>query len=100
MATYMIVLAAIKDRERFLADYASEAAKLVAQFGGRYVFRGTGAQQLEGQLSGDGRSVVISEWPNREAAERFWHSPEYAALKVVRENLCDAEVMLLEGQLS
>ena len=42
MRCYMIVLADLTDRERFLAGYARVVPDLVAQFGGRYVLRGAG----------------------------------------------------------
>lgn len=99
MCAYLIILAKIHDRERFLAGYAVEAAKLVEHFGGHYLFRGPGATSLEGSLS-DGHSVVISAWPDRAAAEAFWHSPEYREVAKLREGICDVEVQLVEGELS
>ena len=37
MPAYMIVTAAIADRDAFIAGYGQAAAKLVAAHGGRYV---------------------------------------------------------------
>jgi uncharacterized protein (DUF1330 family) len=37
----MIVIAELTDRERFLAGYARVVPPLVAEFGGRYVVRGS-----------------------------------------------------------
>jgi uncharacterized protein (DUF1330 family) len=96
MAAYMIVTARIRDRERFVSGYGKRAAELVAQFGGRYVIRGPGGQVLEG-ADREGVSVVISEWPSREAALSFWNSPEYAEAKALREGLAEVEVVLIEG---
>ncbi|MCL4720789.1 MAG: DUF1330 domain-containing protein, partial [Gammaproteobacteria bacterium] len=45
---YMIVLAELTDRERFLAGYARAVPPLVTRFGGRYVLRGAGGHFLEG----------------------------------------------------
>lgn len=95
----MIVLARVHDRERFVSSYAVRAAELVAQFGGRYVLRAPGALSLEGIL-GDGRSVVISEWPDKASAQRFWDSPAYREAAELRKDICDAEVLLIEGELS
>lgn len=94
--TYMIIFVSIEDRETFLAGYAPAAAKLVEQFGGRYVLRAQGAEKLEGAIP-ESASVVISEWPDRDSAKRFWNSREYAAAKTLREGIADAHVMLIDA---
>ena len=96
MPAYMIVTAKIADRDAFIAGYGAKAGELVAKFGGKYVLRGPGAQLLEGEF-GDGASMVISEWPDREAALTFWNSPEYAEAKKLREGVADCQVLLIEA---
>ncbi|WP_430443731.1 DUF1330 domain-containing protein [Sphingorhabdus contaminans] len=96
MPTYMIVTAKIADRDAFISGYGTAAAKLVEQFGGRYVLRGPGAELLEGNF-GDGASMVISEWPDRETAKRFWNSAEYAKAKKLREGVADVQVLLIDA---
>ena len=95
MAAYMIVYADIKDRDRFLGGYAPAAARLVAEHGGTYVVRAQGAEVLEGTLK-SGMSVVISEWPSKQAILDFWNSPEYQAAKKLREGIADCEVSIVE----
>jgi uncharacterized protein (DUF1330 family) len=96
MPAYMIVTAKIADRDAFIQGYGMAAAKLVDQFGGRYVLRGPGAELLEGDF-GEGASMVISEWPDREAARAFWNSPEYAEAKKLRDGIADCQVLLIDG---
>ncbi|MEE4153457.1 MAG: DUF1330 domain-containing protein [Erythrobacter sp.] len=96
MAAYMIVTAAIADRAAFIAGYGAAAAELVSRFGGEYLLRGPGAELLEGSF-GDGASMVISKWPDRDAVKRFWNSPEYAEVRRLREGLADVQVLLIEG---
>jgi uncharacterized protein (DUF1330 family) len=96
MPAYMIVIAKIADRDAFINGYGMAAAKLVEQFGGKYVLRGPGAELLEGEF-GDSASMVISEWPDREAAKAFWNSPEYADAKKLREGIADCQVLLIDG---
>ncbi len=96
MAGYMIVIAKIADRAAFMEGYGKAAAALVTKFGGRYVLRAPGGALLEGAF-GDGASVVISEWPDKAAAERFWNSPEYAQVKRLREGIADCQVLLVEA---
>lgn len=96
MPAYMIVTAAIHDREAFIGGYGTAAAKLIEQFGGRYLLRGPGAECLEGEF-GDGASMVISKWPDRAAARAFWNSPEYAEVRKLRDGLADVQVLLVDG---
>ena len=96
MAAYMIVIASIKDRDKFISGYGAAAGALVEKFGGRYVMRGPGAELLEGGF-GDGASMVISEWPDKEAAKIFWNSPEYAEAKKLRADIADCQVLLIES---
>ncbi|MFM2409786.1 MAG: hypothetical protein RL481_614 [Pseudomonadota bacterium] len=98
MPAYMIVTAKIADRDAFISGYGMAAAKLVEQFGGKYVLRGPGAELLEGEF-GDGASMVISEWPDREAAKTFWNSPEYAEAKKLRDGIADCQVLLIDGPM-
>jgi uncharacterized protein (DUF1330 family) len=91
----MIVLADIRDRDAFMAGYGPAAARLVKQFGGRYLLRAPGGLVLEGSLAA-GQSAVISEWPDRATALRFWNSPEYAEARKLREGLADCQVVLVD----
>ena len=96
MPAYMIVTAKIADRDAFINGYGAAAGKLVEQFGGKYVLRGPGAKLLEGGF-GDGASMVISEWPDKAAAEAFWNSPEYGEAKKLREGVAECQVLLIEA---
>lgn len=96
MPAYMIVTAAIHDRDAFISGYGAAAAALIPKFGGEYLLRGPGAELLEGEF-GDGASMVISKWPTRDAAREFWNSPEYGEAKKLREGMADVQVLLIDG---
>jgi uncharacterized protein (DUF1330 family) len=91
----MIVTAKISDREKFIQGYGMAAAALVDKMGGRYILRAPGAMALEGDF-GEGASMVISEWPDKQSALEFWNSDEYAEVKKLRENLAECQVSLVE----
>jgi uncharacterized protein (DUF1330 family) len=95
MDAYMIIEAEIHDRERFAA-YAQAVAPLVAEFGGEYLVLGGVHVPLEGEFGG--QRFVISRWPSREAAERFWHSERYAEIRKLREGTGRFRVILIEGR--
>jgi uncharacterized protein (DUF1330 family) len=99
MPAYMIIAAKIADRDAFINGYGLAAAVLVSQFGGRYRLRAPGALCLEGAF-GDGASLVISEWPDKDAALAFWNSAEYAEVKKLRDGIADCQVLLVEGEMS
>jgi uncharacterized protein (DUF1330 family) len=94
MPAYMIVEAEITDPARF-REYATRNPELVARHGGRYLAIRTATEPLEGDW--DGIKVVLSVWPDMDAARRYWHSPEYTALKALREGTGRFRVILVDG---
>lgn len=92
----MIIVAAFTDRERFLAGYGRVVPPLVRAFGGRYLIQGAGGHFLEGGF-GDHPSALVSEWPDRATALRFWNSPEYAAAKALRAGTGEFQVLLIDS---
>ena len=82
------------DPARF-EQYRAAVPAVIAQYGGRYLVRGGGVTALEG--THDGRRQVVIEFPSREAAERFWHSPEYAAARRLREGAAEVVALLVPG---
>lgn len=95
MAAYMIVFCRIRDRARFVEEYARPTAALVAKFGGEYLVRAPKVATLEGAF-GDGMASVISRWPDRAALDAFYNSPEYRPLKAARAPLADCHILVAE----
>jgi uncharacterized protein (DUF1330 family) len=93
---YMIVIGEVHDREAFLKGYAKAVPPLVEKFGGRYVLKGAGGSFLENAWCNQ-PSALVSEWPDRAAAQRFWDSPEYAEAKKLREGIGDFQVLLIDS---
>jgi uncharacterized protein (DUF1330 family) len=96
MPAYLVVTAQIHDRDAFLSGYAPRAAALVEQFGGRYLVRARNPETLEGEPL-NAASVVVSEWPTREAAMAFWDSAEYQEVAKLREGVADCTVTLVSA---
>jgi len=95
MSAYILVCGKIYDFEKF-KPYAEAAAKLVAQNGGVYLVRGGETQALEGEWDADNK-LVISKWPDRQTALRFWNSPEYREVSALREGCGEFTVTLVDG---
>ncbi len=93
---YMIVIGEIFDREKFISGYGEVVPAMVEKFGGRYILKGAGGEFLENAFCSN-PSALISEWPDRASAQRFWNSPEYAAAKKLREGIGHFQVMLIDS---
>ena len=60
------------------------------------VLRGASAAFVEGGFC-EHPSALVSEWPSREHALRFWNSSEYAAAKKLREGTGNFQVLLIDA---
>lgn len=74
MAAYIVATVLIEDPERF-AQYARATAGLAERFGGEPVVKGT-AVLLEGEAL-PGERVVVTRFPDTEAARTYVSSIEY-----------------------
>jgi uncharacterized protein (DUF1330 family) len=91
MPAYVVSRLVITDAEAML-EYQREVVPIVQAFGGKYLMRGTDVEAIEG--SWDHQRMVILEFPNREAALAWYHSPEYAPLKAKRHASGNAIILL------
>jgi uncharacterized protein (DUF1330 family) len=84
-SAYLVFLADIKDRKRFVEAYAPYAPDVVRAHGGEFIVRASQAdtELLEGaHLPG---SLIIVEFPGAEALRRFWNSEDYRRLSQIRQ---------------
>ena len=71
-----------EDAETWKA-YVAQAPATIAKYGGRYLARGGDIDVMEGDWSP--YAIVILEFPDRDAAARWYASPEYAELLRLRK---------------
>lgn len=93
MAAYLIATVRISDPAKF-AEYGKAIAGLSERFGGEYVVRGKVAEVLEGEADPDER-VVVSRFPDADAARAYIASPEYQAGAVLRQGAAEVEMRLM-----
>lgn len=93
MAAYLVATVRISDPVRF-AGYAKAIAGVSERFGGEYVVRGKVAQVLEGDTDPDER-VVVSRFPDADAARAYLASPEYRTGAGLRSGAAVVEMRLL-----
>ena len=94
MAYYLMIEADVTDPERY-ALYRQAVTPLIERCGGRFLVRGGEVEVFEGEYNG--RRRVVIEFESQQAARAFWHSPEYAEVKKLREGAGVGVVIGVEG---
>ncbi len=90
---YWIARVDVRDTERY-KDYVSTAKPAFERYGAKFLARGGAIEVLEGQARA--RNVVI-EFPSMQAAVDCYNSEEYQAAKAIRQEVADAEMLVVEG---
>jgi uncharacterized protein (DUF1330 family) len=91
---YIIARADIGDTEAF-RRYQDAVLPVLEDFGGRFLVRLGAPGILEGD--DDRRLVVIVEFPSMERLHAFSASPEYQAVKGMRDGIALIEAVAVEG---
>jgi len=94
VSAYIIARVDVRDRERY-GDYMKHTPRVIAQFGGRFIIRGGAVTTLEGPA--EDRRLVVIEFPSLDQAKAFYASPEYTAVKALREGAGDGQFLLVDG---
>jgi uncharacterized protein (DUF1330 family) len=96
LPAYVIVQVTVGDPVAY-ERYKRLAQDAVAAYGGRYIVRGGATTILEGTWQPS--RLVVLEFPDAERARAWWHSPEYAPGKALRQACAETEMLLVEGML-
>ncbi len=94
MPAYVISDVSARDFAAF-ETYRTRAAASIARHGGRYVVRGGATEVLEGNWKP--RTIVIVEFPDRERAQAWYQSADYAEALAVRDQALDRNLILVDG---
>ena len=94
MPAYLILNSEVTSPERY-AEYVKAAGNTVAQYGGRYLVRGGGAERLEGSV--EPKRVVVLALDSVDRARTWWASHAYAGPKAVRRSAAKTDMILVEG---
>lgn len=90
---YWVARVDVRDSERY-KDYVSTAKPAFERFGANFLARGGSVTELEGKARA--RNVII-EFPSVQHAIDCYNSPEYQAAAKIRQDVADAEMMIVEG---
>ena len=92
MPAYLIVEHIITDEVKF-EEYRTKVGPMIAKHGGRYLTKGGSHRQPEGGHWTPER-VVIIEFPDMQALDAWYNSPEYQPLIRLRKE-CTSELDML-----
>ena len=94
MAAYIIAHLDVHDPEGAKA-YQQAVPPLIAKAGGRYLVRAGDVEVLEGDWRVP--RLVVIEFPDRDAAKRFYESSEYQEILPLRLQSCTGDLVIAEG---
>ena len=94
MVAYVIADIEVTDPAGY-EPYKPLAAASIARFGGRFLARGGKAMLLEGQPAPE--RIVVIEFADAAAAQRWYDSAEYQAALKIRQANSQGRVILVEG---
>jgi uncharacterized protein (DUF1330 family) len=90
---YWIARVDISDAARY-SDYVVAAKLAFEKYDAKFLARGGNFHKLEGDVRA--RNVII-EFPSLQAAYDCYHSPEYQIAAAIRQQVSDAEMVIVEG---
>lgn len=93
MAAYVIAQVTVTNPEDYV-KYSSKTGDLAAKFGGKFLAKGGEMRCLEGPCHQ--RNVII-EFPDMEAAQRWYDSPEYQAILPIRKENSESTFLIVNG---
>jgi uncharacterized protein (DUF1330 family) len=77
-----------------LQKYAKEVPETLAPFNGHFIVRGAEAQALEGEPP---KGIVVIVFDSAAKAREWYESPDYQAIKPLRQNSTKGRMFIFEG---
>jgi uncharacterized protein (DUF1330 family) len=94
MPAYVIAEMDVTDAEQY-ERYKAESPGAIARGGGRFVVRGGEIAVLEGDWQPS--RLVVLEFPDLEAAKRWYSSDDYQEVKKLREGAANLKMVAVAG---
>lgn len=95
MSAYIVVDTKIHNEAEY-EEYKKLAKPIVEKYGGVYLARGGTLDLRETELWTPTR-IVIVQFPDRESAQRFLDSDEYAPVQPLRQKNAECTLFIVDG---
>ena len=95
MVAYVIVQENLTGDQAPFEEYRKQVIATFEPYGGKFLARGGKVSVLEGEWPYD-RSVIL-EFPSREKAEAWYHSPDYQRLLPLRMKCMSSNFVIIDG---
>ena len=95
MAAYLLVELTLKNPDN-MDEYRSKVSDTIVAHGGKYLIRAGEVKIVEGCI-GQHPTKVVVEFPNMEALENWYKSPEYQAILGNRLENSEGNALFVEG---
>lgn len=83
----------VTNQEQF-NTYAAGVPKTIEKYGGHYVVRGGKTLSMEGEPP---KRIIVTAFDSVADAEKWYKSPEYSAIKPIRQRSANSRAFLVEG---
>jgi uncharacterized protein (DUF1330 family) len=90
---YVAEVFSISDQAQF-DKYAAGVPKTIEKYGGHYLARGGKTKALEGE---EPKRIVIIAFNSAADAERWYNSPEYSAIRPIRQGAAKSRGFVVDG---
>lgn len=90
MAAYLIGQVIVHDMEKF-GPYVAKTSEAIAKYGGEVLDVVQAKETMEGEWP-VGALTALVRFPDEEALQRFWDSPENAESKALRQGSATSHV--------
>ena len=94
MAVYVLADITVTDPQEFQV-YAQQSGATIEKYGGRYVARDGQPEALEGNW--EINRIVLLEFATVEQVRAWYDSPEYSAIKGIRQHASNSRLLLVHG---
>jgi uncharacterized protein (DUF1330 family) len=95
MVAYVIVQETLTGDQAPFEEYRKQVVATFEPYGGRFLARGGTLTVLEGEWPHE-RTVVL-EFPSREKAEAWYHSPAYQKILPLRLRCMTSNFVIMDG---
>jgi uncharacterized protein (DUF1330 family) len=94
MKAYCIVYEIIES-EKMFSEYRAQVIPTIEAYGGRFLVRGGAFTVLEGEMPF--RRIAVLEFPSRQMAEDWYHSPAYQRILPLRTQAGRFQFIVVDG---